>query len=108
MLYRSAPILGILRIVQIRIDAALGQQFLVGTAFGDMTIRNGDDPMGRTNGGQTVGNDQGSSANGQIVKRTLDLCLRYGVQRRSGFVVARVELGSQISTGIYPEIWLAI
>ena len=81
-----APILGVLGVIQVCVDAALSQQFLVGTAFRDPAIGNGDNAVGRTNGAESVGNDQGCTAHSQVVESPLDLSFRHGVQRGGGLI----------------------
>ena len=72
--------------VQIRVDAALAQQFLMGAALSNETIGNGHDPSCGTDGGQPVGNDEGGASLGQGIKCPLDLGFRDGVQSGGGFI----------------------
>ena len=67
----------VLGIVKVSIDAALGKKRLMGAALGDITIGNGHDPAGGTDGGKPVGNDEGGSALRQGIKGPLDLCFRH-------------------------------
>ena len=53
-----------LGVVETCVNTVFFNQFIVGTAFSDHTVGNGYDAAGGTDGGQTVGDDQGGSAHG--------------------------------------------
>ena len=48
---------GVLGLIELGVDAVGFQQLLMGAAFGDDAVGNGDDPVGISNGAQPVGND---------------------------------------------------
>ena len=58
----------------------------MGTGLGDDAVGDGDDAARLADGGQAMGDDQGSAALCQGVEGLLDLGLGDGVQRRGGLV----------------------
>ena len=86
-----SPVVGVLGIVKVGVDTVGTDQLLMGAAFGDDAVCDGNDPPRCPNGGQPVGNDQRGPALGQRIKGPLDLGLGDGVQ--SGGSLVRIRMG---------------
>ncbi len=65
---------------QERVFAVGFQQFLVGAVFGCFAVRQDNDPVQRSNGGETVGHYNGSAALHQVDQGVLYQFFRFGIQ----------------------------
>ena len=75
-----------LQIVETPIVAGFGQQLVVRADFFDMAAIHHHDLIGRQNGGKPMGNRDHGFAGGEGLQRQLNLFLRLGIERGSGFV----------------------
>jgi hypothetical protein len=85
ILYNLPPFAG-LDAPQARIDAIGGNQIIVTTLLNELTMFQDEDSVSVADGGQSVGDDDSCTANGDLLKRTLDEGLRLVIDRGCGFV----------------------
>src|SRR5688500_7471005 len=93
-LRRRRPRVLELELVEAVVDAAPGEQLLVGAQLAHLALVQHQDAVGAMDGGQAVGDDDRGAAGEQPLERRLDELLGLGVDRGGGLVEdqdARVE-----------------
>ena len=73
----------VLQLVQLVVQAALCQQFLMGAFLPDLALVHDDDLVAVLDGGQAVCHDDGGTALHQLVQRIVKAYEKYDEQKRS-------------------------
>jgi hypothetical protein len=83
---RSHAVIFELKIVKPPIFAIEGHQLFMSSLFHNLTVGEDNDPMGISDRGKTMGDDEDRSPFHQSFESLLDLCLRIGIEGRGGFI----------------------
>ncbi len=71
---------------QVRVHTACGFQFPMGPGFHDLTTADDQDPVSPTDGGETVGHQEGGPPPGKSLEGLLDPQFGSGIHRRGGLI----------------------
>ena len=76
----------VLELVKAVVDAALGQEFLVGALFAEAAFVEDEDAVGVLDGAEAMGDDERGAAAEEAVERFADQEFGFGVDAGGGFV----------------------
>src|SRR5579862_4903786 len=79
-------LLFVLELVEAVVDAALGEEFLMGALFAEAAFVEDEDAVGVLNGAEAMGDDQGGAAAEQAIEGIADLQFGLGVHTGGGFI----------------------
>ena len=97
-----------LAVIQICIESALCQQFLMITLLDDVPILHDQNDISLTDGGQSVGNDEGGASFHHAVKGLLNLDLGTGIDGRSRLIQNQHGGKTQHDTGDTQQLLLTL
>ena len=76
----------VLELVELPVETALGEQFLVGTGFAELAFMHYQDHVGALDSRKTMGDEDGSAAGDQAVKCGTDAQFGFCVDGGRGFI----------------------
>ena len=76
----------VLELVELPVEAALGEQFLVGAAFAELALVHDEDGVGALDGGEAVGDEDGGAAGDHAGEGEADAEFGVGVDGGGGLV----------------------
>ena len=76
----------VLQLVELVVDSAIRQQFLMSAHFADLAFVHDDDLVGTLDGREAVGNDQRGASFDHAAERVAHFEFGFGIDARSGFV----------------------
>ena len=75
-----------MKLVELEVDAALGEELLVSAHFADLAFVHDDDLVGTLHGRKAVGDDQRCASLDHAVERVAHAEFGFGIDAGSGFV----------------------
>src|SRR5215813_3540556 len=76
----------VLELIELPVDSAMGEQFLVITDLPYMALVHDDNLVGTLNGGEPVGNDHGGAALDHVGERVADAQFGFSVHAGGSFI----------------------